>query len=133
MFLVVAILPVELIAFHFISVSRLNGVIRESNLVILLGSTLNRSLGLCLLRSSRRRTNLSLTLLRISLRRIALLRVSLLRVALPVFVSRLRRRRRRICVVAVRIIAVVVVGIVSESISVIRVAVVTKVRVAAKS
>ncbi len=128
MFLVVAILPVELIAFHLVSVSRLNGVIREGYQVILPGA-LNGCLRL-LLRSSLGRSNLSLTLLWIALLGIPLLRVALLRVGLPVFVSRLRRRRRRICVVPVRINAISV-GIVS--VSVIRIAVVAIVRVAAES
>ena len=129
MFLAVAILPVELIAFHLISVSRLNGVIRESNQVIL-PSALNGCLRLRLLRSSRRRTNLSL--LRIALLRVSLLRITLLRVALPVLVVRLGSRRR-VCVVAR--IDTVSVGVIPVAVSaVIRIAVsVAIVRVPAKA
>lgn len=127
---IIAILPVDLIAFHLVSVSRLNGVIGESNQVILPG-TPNGCLRLCLLRSSRGRTNLSLTLLRIALG-IGLLWVILLWVALTVSVILLGSRRRGIpAVVGIRINAgAVSVGIVS----VIRIAVsVAIVRVPAKS
>ena len=131
MFPVIAILPVDLIAFHLVSVSRLNGVIGESYQVILPGA-LNGCLRLRLLRCSRGRTNLSLlgiALLRVSLLRVALLRIALLRVALPVLVILLRSRRRPVCVVPVRINAVSV-GVVS----VIRIAVtVSIVRVPAKA
>jgi len=129
MFLVVAILPIDLIAFHLVSVRRLNSVIRESNQVILL-ATLNGCLRLCLLRCYWGRPNLFLTLLRIALWGICLLRVILLWVALIVRVILRRGRSRIAAVISVRIIAVIV-GIVS--VSVIRVAVVAIVRVAAES